>query len=140
MQKIELIIDGKIIKKEITTSDKVILPVKEGTIGPFKYRQHPTDPLAVEDLQLEVMGDNKVKIKMRMTGRVQVDNFPDPKMGGTKLDVLTEPSLENGKLCFRKLEITHLDVPNVLSLFDDLIRQVANQNLPEEICEDFLTK
>jgi len=137
MEKIKFSIDGQIIERAVSTSDKIILPVKEGTFGLFKYRQHPTDPLAVENLMLEVVGDNKVKIKMRMTGRLQVDNFPDPKMGGTKIEVLSRPMLEGNKICFRELEITHLDIPNVLNLFDDLIRQIVNDSLPDEICQEF---
>ncbi len=140
MKKLKFSVDGRTIEKEVTTPDKIILPVKEGTFGLFKYRQHPTDPLAVENLELEVVEDSKVKIKMRMTGRLQVDNFPDPKMGGTKLEVLTKPILENGKICFSELEIAYLNIPNVLNLFDDLIRQVVNQSLPDEICEELKTK
>lgn len=125
--KIEL--ETNISYDSIPFPKKIIIPIEEGNFLVFSYKQHETDPLAVERVKFEYGGGNQIKIGMRGTGRLAVDNFPDVRIGGTKIEVKAGLIFKNTKLCIQHPELTNLDLPNIPNFTDDFFQDILNQYL-----------
>jgi len=141
MKEASLLLAVDLSYDSIPTPQKFALPIENGKFGIFKYQQHPTDPLCVENITFEHAGDNQIKIKMRGTGQLKVDNFPDIRIGGTTIEVKAGVILKNRELCISNLKIARLDFPNILNFADKLLTNLFNitllKNLPEKLCFDF---
>ena len=105
----------------ITTPKKIVIPIEDGQFGIFKYRQHPTDPLSVENIAFDYAGKKQVTVKMRVTGQLKVDHLPDIRIAGTKVDVKAGIEIENKTLSIYDVKITRLDFPNIPSFADKLL-------------------
>jgi len=136
MEDTKLTISSEIGYNSLTFPDKIVLPFFEGKIGGFSYEQHPTDPLSFENLEIGYAGENRIKLTMRGTGRIKIKNMPDLKIGGTKIHVETDITLEEGKFRFLNPELVKLDFPNFPNFADKMLRDVFNRNLLATLKED----
>lgn len=136
MDQIKIVIDTDIGYKSLSIPEKIILPIEKGRFGIFSYEQHPTDPMSIEKLKIESAGENRIKINMRGTGRLHVENFPDPRIGGTKVEVEAEMVVEDVKLCIQAPVITHLDLPSIPNFADDFFRDILNKYLLKKLADE----
>lgn len=137
MEDTKLTINAEIGYSSLTFPDKIVLPFFEGKIGGFSYEQHATDPLSFENLEIGYAGENRIKLTMRGTGRINIKNMPDLKIGGTKIQVETNITLEEGKFRFLNPELVKLDFPNFPNFADKMLRDIFNKNLLAALKEDF---
>ncbi len=131
MEDTKLIIDLDIAYESISLPQKIIIPISEGKIGLWSYTQHKTDPLSAEKIKIGYVGEDRIKINMRLTGRVDVNNFPDLIFGGTKVRIDAGMIVETSNLCILDPKLTNLDLPNVPNFADNILRDILNKNLAE---------
>ena len=124
-----LTLDLKLDYDSLTFPQKVIISIEDGVFGPLKYRQHPTDPLAVEHIRMSYAAPQQIKVYMRGTGRISIDNFPDLKFGGTHIIAGAHILLRNQKLFLENPALLDLDFPNVPDFADDFIQNIINEKV-----------
>lgn len=115
--------------ESLSWPQKVELPFFEGEIGGFHYSQHPTDPLSIEAIQLNVANGNRLRLSMRGTGRLNVNNAPDLRIGGTKLQLEAGLTFAEGLLQLSQPELVKLDLPNLPNFADNMLRTIFNRQL-----------
>lgn len=121
--------------KSIPIPERIILPITPGKLGMLKYQQHPTEPFSVEQVEIRHAGDNRVKISMRGSGRLDVKNFPDPKFDGAQIEMEGDIVLNDQHVRVQDLHLQHLDLPKIPSPIDNLIRKILNKNLIPNLAE-----
>lgn len=108
---------------------KIELPYFDGELGGFHYSQHPTDPLSIEAIKLSIAAANRLHLSLRGTGRLNVNNAPDIRIGGTKLQLEATLILANGRLQLAQPELVKLDLPNLPTFADNMLRTILNRHL-----------
>lgn len=108
---------------------KIELPYFDGELGGFHYSQHPTDPLSIEAIKLSIAAANRLHLSLRGTGRLNVNNAPDIRIGGTKLQLEATLILANGRLQLAQPELVKLDLPNLPPFGDNMLRTILNRHL-----------
>jgi len=136
MKNSHLTIDVNLAYKSLAFPHKIVIPIEAGKFGIWKYQQHVTDLLSVEKIRIGYADKNRIKIKLRLTGQIDINNFPDLRVGGTKVQVESSLVLETGKLCILHPELTRLDLPNVPNFVDGILRDVLNKNLLKQLKND----
>jgi hypothetical protein len=129
MEDTHFAINTNVAYERLSFSQKIVIPIEDGKFGIWKYKQHKTDPLSAEKIKIGYAGEDRIKIQLRLTGQLDINNFPDLRVGGTKVHIEAGLAFEAGKLCIIHPELTRLDVPNVLNLVDNLLRDVLNKHL-----------
>ena len=124
-----LAIDVNLDYESLSTSQKVVLPIDEGKFGIWKYKQHPTDPLSAEKIKIGYAKEDRIKIQLRLTGQLTINNFPDLRLGGAKVHIEAGLVFEAGKLCIIHPKLTRTDMPNVPNFVDGILRDVLNKHL-----------
>jgi hypothetical protein len=114
---------------------KIILPIEEGKFGIFKYRQHPNDPISIEDIIFGYENEHQIKIKMTGTGQLKVDNFTDIRISGTKIELKAGVNIENKKLKIYSVKLSRLEFPNIPSFADKLLGNLFNNILLKHLSE-----
>jgi hypothetical protein len=115
---------------------KIELPYFEGEMGGFHYSQHPTDPLSIEAIELGIAAANRLRLSLRGTGRLNVNNAPDLRIGGTKLQLEATLILANGRLQLTQPELVKLDLPNLPPFGDNMLRAIFNRHLIAALTEN----
>lgn len=129
MEDTKLTINLNLTYESISIPQKIVIPVNEGKFGLWRYKQHKTDPLSVEKIKFGYVGEDRIKINMMLTGRIDVNNFPDIIFGGTKVRIDAGMIIENSNLCILDPKLTNLDLPNVPNFADNILRDILNKNL-----------
>ncbi|MDZ7290492.1 MAG: hypothetical protein ONB44_20140 [candidate division KSB1 bacterium] len=137
MEKIKLVINAEIRYESLPIPNKIVVPIGEGTFGPLRYRQHDTDPLTAEQITIQHAGDNRITIKLQLTGRISVKNFPDPRLGGFEVDIECSLVAQNLKLLISNAQITNLHVQNFPTPLDNLLKYLLNKFLVKKLTEVF---
>ena len=119
--------------ESLSISQKFVIPVKEGKFSIWKYKQHKTDPLSAEKIKIGYAREDRIKIRLRLTGQLDVNNFPNLRVGGTKVQVEAGLAFEGGKLCIVHPKLTRIDMPNVPNFVDGILRDVLNEHLLKQI-------
>jgi len=135
MKQASLIFAVNLNYDSIPTPPKFELPIEDGKFGIFKYQPHPSDPLSVENITFEYAGENLVKIKMKLSGKLEVENFPDLNLSGTKIEAKTKFQIVNEELIISNLFISQLDFPNIPGFADKLLSNLFNNFLSKSIKE-----
>jgi len=136
MEDTKLTINLNLAYESLSTPQKIIIPIDEGKFGIWSYKQHKTDPLSMKNIEIGYVGEDRIKISARLIGRVDINNFPDLRVGGTKVQVEAGLAIEAGELCIIHPEIITLDLPNVPNFADKIIRDELNKNLLPELTKD----
>ena len=129
MENTKLVLDLEIGYESISIPHKIVIPIRQGKIGIWSYKQHKTDPLAVEKIKIEYAGEERIMINMRGTGRLDINNFPDLRIGGTKIRIDAGMKIENRKLSIQNPKLARLDLPNVPNFADNILREILNKNI-----------
>jgi len=137
METIKIVFDVVIGYESISRPVKIILPIEKGKFGILSYAQHGTDPMSIEKVKIGYAGENRIKLSMRGTGRLHVENFPDVRIGGTRVEVAAGMAITNGKLCIQNPMLTHLDLPIIPELADDFFRELLNKYLLKKLSDEF---
>jgi hypothetical protein len=135
MAKTKIALDLDLGFASLPVPDKIVIPIGAGKIGPFSYKQHETDPMTAEKISFQPGGQDRLKINVRVTGRVAVSNFSDLRLGGFKVEVTSGLAVQNLTLRFTAPQITRSDMPNVPPPFDNLIKQLLNKFLLQILAE-----
>ena len=136
MEDSHLTINVNLAYENLSFSQKIVIPIEEGKFGIWKYKQHATDPLSVEKIKIDYAGEDRVKFQLRLTGQIDINNFPDLRVGGTKVQVESGLAVEAGKLCIIHPELKRLDMPNVPNFVDGILRDALNKNLLKQLKND----
>ena len=129
MDKSKLTIILKIGYNSISFPGKIVIPIENSKLGLISYQQHKEDPLSIEKVKVEYAGENRIKLKMRGTGRLDIKNMPDLKIGGTVVNAEAGIAIESSKLCIQEPKIVNLSLPSIPGLAEEIIRKILNQNL-----------
>ncbi len=133
MKETSLLLAVDLSYDSIPTPQKFTLPIEDGKFGIFKYQQHPFDPVSVQNITFEYAGENQVKISMRGAGQLKVENFPDLKIGGTKIEAKAKLQIDNNVLTIFDLHISRLDFPNIPGFADKLLSSLFNSLLSNSL-------
>ena len=133
MEQIKLSIDVDIGYASIPVPSKIIIPVKPGKVAFWRYKQHQTDPLRLHRIKIEYSANGRIKIRVRGTGRLSIKNFPDLRIGGTKVEIEAGLKVQEMILMVNKPRLTKLDLPNVPGPLDDLLRGFVNDSLMNDL-------
>lgn len=136
MENTHLTINVNLAYESLSFSQKIVIPIEEGKFGIWKYKQHATDPLSVEKIQIGYADENRIKIRLRLTGQIDINNFPDLRVGGTKVHIESGLAYEAGKLSIIHPELTRLDMPNVPDFLDGILRDALNKHLLKQLSND----
>ncbi|MDZ7263331.1 MAG: hypothetical protein ONB16_02020 [candidate division KSB1 bacterium] len=113
----------------ISWPPKIELPYFEGELGGLHYSQHPTDPLSIEAIQVSVAPSDRLCLSLRGTGRLNVNNAPDVRIGGAKLRLEARLIFADGFLQLLEPELVKLDLPNLPPFADNMLRTIFNRHL-----------
>ncbi len=130
-------LDLKFDYDSLTLPDKIIIPIEHGKFGPLEYKQHETDPLAIEQLKIGYAGPEQVQLNLRITGRITVNNFPDLKLGGTYITINAELSQKGKNILIQNPTLSHIDLPSVPDFADDFIQKIINKNILAKLMDHF---
>jgi len=135
MGKIKIALDADIGYDSLPIPDKIVIPIEDGKIGVLSYKQHRTDPLTAEQIVIGYAGKDRLKINVRVTGRISVSDFPDLRLGGFKVEIIGGLTEQNLKLRLIDPQIPRWNLPNVPALLDNLIKQLLNKFLLKKLAE-----
>jgi hypothetical protein len=119
----------------IPMPQKIILPIEEGKFGIFNYRQHPNDPIGIEDIIFGYENEHQIIIKMTGTGQLEVDNFANIKIGDTKIELKAGVIIENKKLKIYDVKLSQMKFSNIPSFADKLLGNLFNNVLLKHVSE-----
>jgi len=112
---------------------KIILPLKPGKVGFVKYSQHPEDPVAVELIDVAYLGSNRLKILLRVTGRLDLKPGPDLRLGGTQAEVEGNLVLQDLEIRLQDITLKRLDVAKLPAGLDEWIHRMLGKTIVEEL-------
>lgn len=138
MSKAKLSLHLQVGYESLPIPDKIVIPIGQGKLGPLGYKQHESDPVTAEQFHIQFGDANRLKINLRMTGRIAVSGIlPDLKLGGLKVEIMSNLALQNMALRMTNPVITRLDMPNFPGPADNLVRQLLNKHLLQKLTEIF---
>ncbi|MGH7597282.1 MAG: hypothetical protein ACREOI_13085 [bacterium] len=135
MTKIKLSLDADLGYAEVPVPDKIFVPIEAGKFGLISYKSHNADPVAVEKLDIQYAGPDRIKIHMRGTGRISLSPVPDVRLGGLNVEVESGLVVKDLKLIIKNPRITKLDMPSVPGPVDKLVRNLLNRFLLDRLTE-----
>jgi hypothetical protein len=135
MQKIKITLEADLAYASLPIPNKMIIPIEAGKLGPLGYKQHDIDPLCAEQIVIAHGGNGRLKISVRVAGRIAIKNFPDLRLGKFKIEIAGGLTALNKKLLVTNPEITQWDMPNVPAPFDRLVKHLMNKFLLKKLLE-----
>ncbi len=135
MEKIKITIEADVAYASLPIPNKIIIPIDAGKLGPLSYKQHDTDPLSAEQIVVAHGGDDRLKISVRVTGRVAVSNFPDLRLGKSRVEITSGLIVRDMKLLITSPQITQWELPNVPAPFEQLAKHLLNKFLLKKLLE-----
>ncbi len=135
MTKVNLSLDVDLGYADMPVPDKIFVPIAAGKFSLFSYKSHPTDPLFVEKVRLQYAADDRLKLSMKVSGRVAVSHFPDLRLGGTTVEIESGLIVKDLKLLIKNLRITQLNLPSLPGPIDKLIGHLLNKFLLKRLSE-----
>jgi len=135
MGKIKITLAAAIGYDSLPIPDKLVIPIATEKAGVFSYKQHGSDPLAAEKITIRPAKENRLTISLRLTGRIAVSNFPDPRLGGSKVEVTGALAVHDLKLRLLDPQITRLDLSGAPAPLDNLMRHLLNKFLLKKLAE-----
>jgi hypothetical protein len=135
MEKIKITLAAAVGYDSLPIPDKFVIPIATEKAGVFSYKQHDSDPLAAEKITIRPAGENRLAISLRLTGRISVSNFPDPRLGGSKVDITGRLAVHGLKLRLLDAQIARLDLSGAPAPLDTLMRHLLNKFLLKKLAE-----
>jgi len=135
MAKIKITIDADLAYASLPIPNKIIIPIEAGKLGPLSYKPHDTDPLCAEQIVIAHGGNDRLKISLRVTGRIAVNNFPDLRLGKSKIEITSGLTVQDMKLLITAPQITQWDLPNVPAPLEQLVKHLLNKFLLKKLLE-----
>ncbi|GEM_PF-3051061 len=135
MGKIKITLAAAVGYDSLPIPDKLVIPIAKENIGVFSYKQHDSDPLTAEKITVRPAGENRLTINLRLTGRISVNNFPDPRLGGSKVEITGRLAVHGLKLRLLDPQITRLDLSGAPAPLDNLMKHLLNKFLLKKLAE-----
>jgi hypothetical protein len=135
MGKIKITLAATVGYDSLPIPDKLVIPIATEKFGVFSYKQHDSDPLTAEKIAIRPAGENRLTISLRLTGRIAVKNFPDARLGGSKVEITGRLAIHTLKLRLLDPQITRLDLSGAPAPLDHLMKHLLNKFLLKKLAE-----
>lgn len=129
MISLNITIEAGLPYSDIPLPQKLVVPVPPGSVKllkTFRYQQHPETPLSARELQIDYDVDGKLKIAMKLEGKLHFSPGGDVSFDDGRLVLSLRPQLTATTFAVDDVKVQTLALRRMPVLLEPIAKKVVN--------------